>query len=218
MKTIDIKKKFIEVQDSLTTIAQEFPWENQEAYVSWMAQTYEYATATTRILALTGAHFPMHQTSLATRFIQHATEERGHDKLLVNDAKALGVDLHTLRLLPEAEAFHKSVYYWIYQGQTPVIMGWVLLLEGFAVRNGPGLHERTEKRFGKKATSFMRVHTQEDPDHVDKAFEALNGFSAAELERVAHGLEVYAKLYANVYTSITAAVACGETKRTKIAA
>lgn len=218
MTKSDIKKKFDQMQTYLTKTAEEFPWENQEAYISWMAQTYDYALATTRILALTGAHFPMHQTALATRFIQHATEERGHDKLLVNDAKALGVDLSTFRLLPESEAFHKSVYYWIYQRQTSVIMGWVLLLEGFAVKNGPKIHERCEKAYGRKATSFTRVHTQEDPDHVDKAFDALDGFTPEEMERVAHGLDLYAKLYANIYTSITEAIANGQTKTSKRAA
>lgn len=213
MKPNDIRALFDDIQKDLTKVADEFPWENPEAYVSWMAQTYEYALATTRILALTGAHIPMHQTPLATRYIQHSTEERGHDKLLINDAKALGADLLKTKILPEAEAFHKSVYYWIYQGHTPVIMGWVLLLEGFAVTNGPKLFERTEKAHGKKATSFMRVHTAEDPDHVDKAFQALNTYSEAELEEVAHGLRVYAKLYANVYTAVAHAVRMGDTKK-----
>ncbi|MES2965675.1 MAG: iron-containing redox enzyme family protein [Bdellovibrionota bacterium] len=218
MKPNDIRAIFDDVQRDLSKVADDFPWETQDAYVSWMAQTYEYALATTRILALTGGHIPMHQTSVATRYIQHATEERGHDKLLISDAKALGVDLTKTKIIPEAEAFHKSVYYWIYQGQTPVIMGWVLLLEGFAVLNGPRLFERAEKHYGKKATSFMRVHTAEDPDHVDKAFKALDVYSAKELEEVAHGLRVYAKLYANVYTAIAQAVRSGDAKKSGKAA
>ncbi len=203
MNCEQVKKKFDEVQDQLAKVAEAFPWESREAYASWMAQSLEYVTYTTRILAQTGASFPLHQTGLASRFIQHATEEKGHEKLLHNDAKALGYELSKLPLLPEAEAFHKSVYYWIYQGRPAVVMGWALFLEGYAVKNGASIYERAAKAHGPKPTSFLRVHTQEDPDHVEKAFGVLDGFSNEELDDVAHGLELYAKLYANIYTAIS---------------
>lgn len=212
----EVKKTFDRVQAQLTEVAERFPWENREAYLSWLAQTYEYATHTTRILALTGAHIPMSQTPLATRFIQHATEEKGHDKLLINDAKALDVDLMRVPILPESEAFHKSLYYWIYNSKTPVIMGWVLVLEGFAVLNGPRLHPRCEKAYGKKPTSFVRVHAHEDIDHVEKAFTALDAYDEEGLKQIAHGLETYGKLYANVYEAI-ARDATSSSRRSKVA-
>jgi hypothetical protein len=203
MSIADIKNKFEVINKDLRKMADAFPIEDKETYLSFLAQTLEYATYTTRILALTGANFPLSQTTLASRFIQHATEEKGHDKLLFNDAKALGVDLAQVPLLPEAEAFHKSLYYWIYQGKPAVIMGWVLLLEGFAVLNGPNLYARAEKVYGSKPTSFLRVHTQEDPDHVEKAFGVLNCFSEDELKDVERGLDLYAVLYANIYAAVT---------------
>jgi hypothetical protein len=206
MKPTDIKIKFEKIQDQLSEVSESFPWENTEAYVSWLAQTLEYASYATRILALTGGHFPLHQTALAARFFQHATEEKGHDKLLFSDAKALGYELANIPLLAEAEAFHKSLYFWIYQGRPAVIMGWILLLEGFAIRRGPAIYARAEKAYGRKPTSYLRVHTEEDPDHVDKAFEVLSIFSESELKDVAHGLELYASLYANIYKAISAKV------------
>jgi hypothetical protein len=203
MNREQVKKKFDEVQEAMAAVAKAFPWEDRAAYLSWMAQTLEYVTYTTRILAQTGASFPLRQTALASRFIQHATEEKGHEKLLHHDAKALGADLSKLPLLPEAEAFHKSVYYWIYQGRPAVVMGWALFLEGYAVKNGGCVYERAVAAYGPKPTSFLKVHTQEDPDHVDKAFAVLDGFSSEELADVVHGLELYAKLYANIYRAIS---------------
>lgn len=200
----DVKNKFEEIQNRMGPVAESFPWENKEAYVSWMAQTLEYATYATRILALTGGHFPLSQTALAARFFQHATEEKGHDKLLFNDAKALGVELAKVPTLPEAEAFHKSLYFWIYQGRPAVIMGWILLLEGFAIRRGAEIYSRAEKAYGKKPTSYLKVHTDEDPDHVEKAFGVLSHFSEQELKDVCHGLELYTSLYANIYSAIAA--------------
>ena len=212
MKIETIKIRFEEIQSGMSSVVADFPWENRQAYLLWLAQTYEYAVATTRLLALTGGNIPMNQTPLASRFIQHATEEKGHDKLLENDAKALGERLSDFKVLPEAEAFHKSVYYWIYQHRAPVVMGWALFLEGFAVRYGASSYERAVKAHGKKGTSFLRVHTQEDPDHVEKAFSALQYFSPEELKDVVHGLEVYSKLYSNIYSAIVASVPKQENK------
>jgi hypothetical protein len=187
-------------------MAARFPWENERAYVSWLAQSHEYVRFSTRILALTAGHFPLDKTLYASRFIQHAAEEKGHDRLLVNDAKVLGHDLAAIEVLPEAEAFHKSLYFWIYQGQPSVIFGWILCLEGFAVGNGPKIFQRVEKAFGKKAASFLYVHSNEDPDHVDKAFATIEKLSEADLGLVAHGLALYASLYENLYRAIEASI------------
>lgn len=207
MKPQEVKALFEAANDRMQAAINEFPWEDPEAYVSWLAQTLEYVKYTTRILALTGSSFPLEQTALASRFIQHATEERGHDKMLYNDAKALGFDLAKMPTTPEAEAFHKSIYFWIYQSRPAVVMGWVILLEGFAVRNGERVHARVEKAHGKKASTFLKVHTAEDPGHLDAAFAALAVFSEKELEDVAHGIELYAKLYGNIFDGVRDALA-----------
>lgn len=202
MKVEQIQAKFEEVHARMRKETEHFPWHDREAYTSWLAQTLEYVTYGPRVLALTAGHFPLEQTALATRFIQHAAEERGHDKLLHNDAKALGVSLKSLSVLSEAEAFHKSVYFWIYHARPAVIMGWILFLEGLAIRSGPTAFEKVAKAHGAKAGTFLRVHTQEDPDHIEKAMEILKCFSAEELNDVAHGLELYADLYENVLSAI----------------
>ncbi|MGZ3652460.1 MAG: iron-containing redox enzyme family protein [Bdellovibrionota bacterium] len=200
----DVKAVFDKIHTKMYGEAERFPWSNKEAYVSWLAQTLEYVSYGTRVLALTAGHFPLDKTALAARFIQHAGEEKGHDKLLYNDAKALGVALSEVPVLAEAEAFHKSVYFWIYHARPAVIMGWILFLEGFAIKSGPMIHERALKSHGPKPTTFLKVHTQEDPDHVDKALEVLKVFSEAELQDVAHGLELYSELYINILNSIKA--------------
>jgi len=205
MKVQDVKARFEAVNESLQDACDSFRWENADSYVSWMAQTLEYVTYTTRILALTGSSFPLDKTALASRFIQHSTEEKGHEKMLYNDAKALGFNLAQMPTLPEAEAFHKSIYFWIYQNRPAVVMGWVILLEGFAVRNGDKVHARVEKAHGKKASTFLKVHTNEDPGHLEAAFGMLSAFSEKELEDVAHGLELYGKLYGNIFRAVEAA-------------
>jgi len=197
-----IRTRAEEIQKKLAKMAKEFPWEDASAYMGWLTQSYEYVRFSTRILALTSGHFPLDKTAHSNRFIQHAAEEKGHDRLLVNDAKALGWDLPNAPVLPIAEAFHKSLYFWIYQGRPCVILGWVLCLEGFAIRNCAPIFERVEKAFGKRAGSFLHVHAAEDPDHLDKAFAALESCSEGDLLDVLHGLELYGALYEAIFQSI----------------
>ena len=66
------------------------------------------------------------------------------------------------------------------------------------------------KKFGKKAGSFLYVHSNEDPDHVEKAFAAVQQLSEADLQEVWHGLELYASLYERIYRAIIADVGFGD--------
>lgn len=202
MKLNELTQKYEVIQKEMKMSSDRFSWENKQYYSLWLRQTYEYACHSTRILALTAGHFNPYQTSFSNRFIQHAAEEKGHDKLLLNDAKSLGITLENMPLLPEAEAFHKSLYFWIYQHKPLVILGWVLCLEGFAVHCGKSIFERVEKSHGKKASSFVYVHSKEDEDHLKKAFETLKNLNEDEISEVYRGLKLYSSLYTNIFNSI----------------
>lgn len=202
MKFQEFEKLYQESQLSLTETCARFSWEDAELYSLWLAQTYEYARFSTRILALTAGHLPIEQTAISNRFIQHAAEEKGHDRLILNDLRALNRNIETLPLYAEAEAFHKSLYYWIYQGNPIGIMGWVLALEGFAVSNGPQIFERVLKAHGPKAVSFVKVHSNEDEDHLAKAFATVRDFSESDLATLAQAYSLYTQLYQNIYTAL----------------
>ncbi len=208
----EFETRFQAHQSRLTVMATHFPWEKREAYLSWLAQSYEYVRYSTRILALTAGKFPIDKNAFSTRFIQHAAEERGHDRLLVNDANFLDHHLPELPVLPEAEAFHKSLYFWIFQDNPMVILGWVFCLEGFAVLNAPGIYERVVAAHGKRAASFLHVHSAEDPDHLEKAFAAVRSLAPADLLDISQGLDLYARLYENIYTAIETSIEDFETE------
>ena len=174
---------------------ESFNWGDQETYINWLASTYEYAVQSTRILALTAGFFPKTMTAYSNRFIAHAAEEKNHDKLIESDAKSFGIDISQLKPSPVAEAFHKSLYYWIFNGQPLAIFGWILALEGIAVRHGKPAYAKAEKAFGKKGTLFLKVHAEEDEDHLTKAFESISELKSDELEQVAQGFDLYLSLY-----------------------
>lgn len=202
MKINEVKTNYKKMQERLTETCNQFNWENREHYTQWLIQTYEYARYSTRILALAAGKFPLEMTTFSNRFVQHAAEEKGHDHLIENDARNLDFDIKKSKPTPEAEAFHKSLYYWIYEGNPSVILGWVLCLEGFAVESGPKIYNRIEKTYGKKATTFVALHSVADEDHLAKAFATLEKLPEDQLEFVNHGLEIYTRLYETIFRSI----------------
>lgn len=190
-----LRQIFEEEQALLERIRAAFPWDDRAAYVGWLVNTYEYAMKSTRILALTGGRFPLDKTAFSNRFISHAAEEKGHERLLENDLKGLGVDLRNCKPNVIGQAFHQSLYYWIYEGNPVGMFGWVLALEGFAVRNVPAMHEVCLSAHGSKASSFLKVHAAEDEDHLKSAFASIASFSEEENALVAKTLRFYSQMY-----------------------
>ena len=208
MNLEEFKGQFDIEQTGMDQAVRKFPWQNVEAYIGWLVNSYEYADNSTRILAMAGGVMPGHLTKLSNRFVAHAAEERGHERLLENDAKALGVDIKTAEPTVEMKMFHRSLYYWLSQHGSPVgLMGWVFALEGLAVRQGPWIYDVCKEAHGPKATGFLKVHSNEDPDHLEKAFGALSFLSAGELDLVAASLHDYIHQYVAVLQAVPRVVA-----------
>lgn len=201
--THDELKAIFEVeQKKLEEIRLAFPWSNQEAYIGWLVNTYEYALNSCKILAVTGGRFPRGKNNFSNRFIAHAAEEKGHEKLLENDVRNFGLRMEDLKPSVLGQAFHQSLYYWMYADNPVGMFGWVLALEGFAVRNVPAMYEICNKAFGPKGSSFLRVHADEDEDHLQKAFESIKSFTNEENALVAQTLQFYAGLYGSLLQKI----------------
>ena len=167
-------KLFEETMTELQQTAEAFPWEDPVAYSQWLGQTYHFVVHSTRILALASARTPMNQYSFHNRYIDHAKEERGHEKMLINDLKALGRDISQIPEFACTSALYKTQYYYIEHCSTDIFMGWVIMLEAFASNFGPGILKRVTKAHGKEASVFWKVHAEEDQDHIQKAFKQVS--------------------------------------------
>lgn len=208
----NLKEIFEVEQCKLDTIRKNFPWTNKGAYICWLTNTYEYAYRSTRILAMTGGRFPRERTNFSNRFIAHAAEEKGHERLLENDIKNFGLDIKKLTPSTLGRAFHQSLYYWIYEDNPVGMFGWVLALEGFAVRNVPAMYNICSEAFGKKCSSFLKVHADEDEGHLEKAFESIRSLTNAENAIVAKAMCFYTDLYGALLLQIAADAKTGSKK------
>ncbi len=152
-----------------------------DAYAQWLGQTFHFVNNSTRLLALASAYTPYSQAELHSRFIDHAKEERGHEKLLIMDLKALGKTVEDIPELFPTAGLYKSQYYWIEHKSTSAFMGWILVLESVAAYFGPKVLERVTKTHGKSASHFWKVHAIEDQDHIGKAMREVEGLNEADM-------------------------------------
>ncbi len=198
-----LKKHFEYSYKKVNESIEAFPWEEQSAYASWLRNSYHYAHNSTRILALAGGVMPSDKTSTSNRFIAHANEEKGHEKLLENDLKFFGLNINDIPVTYEMKEYYQSLYFWLSPAGNPIgLFGWILSLEGLAVKKGNWIYNITKNKFGPKATSFLRVHSDADPDHLEKALTMVSQFSHLELDLVADTLEQYNYHYCLILNSI----------------
>jgi pyrroloquinoline quinone (PQQ) biosynthesis protein C len=173
----------------------DFPWSSRPAYAGWLAQTYHYVVHTSRLIALAASRCGLDHDGLHRRLVHYLHEESDHDLLALDDLRALGHSIEEFPEHPLTAAFYQVDYYRI-EHETPLaLFGRSLLLEGAAAASANGAADLVAEAFGEKTASFLRLHGQEDPGHVDQAFTALQGVNEEEEAVIAAALTQSAVIY-----------------------
>jgi thiaminase len=169
--------------EQLTLATDRFPWEDPKAYADWLAQTYHYVCHSTRLLAAAAAIFPCDErgNALHHRFAAHMAEEKKHELLCVHDLKKISAKLEDYPEHHSTRAFYEPNYFKIEHHSPMALFGFILPLEAIGPSTGKRIIDRVTAAHGPKSDSFLRVHTEEDVDHLDKALQMLE--SATERER-----------------------------------
>lgn len=149
----------------------EFPWESAAHYATWSAQTFYYVRHSTRLFATAAVRIPVTDNKVHDRLLSHMREEKGHENLSTRDIKVVGFDLSLIPELTSTKCMYQSQYYWAEHVSPYAFFGYLLALESLAIYAGPQMHERISKAHGAKASSFLRVHTEEDVNHVKEVIE-----------------------------------------------
>lgn len=159
------------------------PWENQGFYENYLAQSYYYIFHSTKLLAWAAAHTRRDEKNYYRRLISHIKEEEGHEILAERDLKRLGKNIEDYSENGLTCALYEPQYYKVSKSSTS-LLGYVLALECVAVNTFKPLYERTREIYGDKSTTFIRVHAEEDPDHVEKALMEIEQLTREERELV----------------------------------
>ncbi len=168
----------------LELTSSKIDWSKKEVYANYLAQTYYYVSHSTRLLAAAASRFNQEDAGFHRRFLKHCQEETSHEILAKNDLESLGFDLLSFPELAETRMFYEPQYFKIEHKDPIALLGYILPLEIIACTECPKLFKRVKDAWGVKCASFLKVHGEEDPDHVDKALELLNLISSQRLKLV----------------------------------
>lgn len=183
---------------SLGEAVEKENWSDRAVYGNFMAQTYYYTRHGTRLLALAGSRFPFAANDIHRRFMKHVHEEMGHEVLAERDLNFIGFRLEDFPELPATQAFYRTQYYLVEHENPWSFFGFILALEGLAVAKGPWLYERVSKEFGEKSGQFLKVHAQEDVDHIQEAERTLEKMDPSAVPGVLSNLELSCYLYRKI--------------------
>lgn len=182
------------------TALQRFPWHERRAYGDWLAQTYYYVRHSTRLLASAAARFAQDERgqALHQRFGKHIGEEDRHELLALHDLEALNLRIDQFEERDATRMFYEPQYYKVEHQDPLALFGYILLLEAAAASSGNWILARTDPLYGRAAGTFLRVHAEDDVQHLERAFAALEGISSEQERIVTLNLRQSASAYLGI--------------------
>lgn len=172
---------------------------DRQVYALWLSQAYFIVRHSTPLLALSCAR-AIENRAYHLRCIGHLSEEKGHDKLILNDLRQMNLKIDDFKELSSTQALYQTQYYWI-EHQNPVsLMGYILILEGLAVTMG---REKLRQVNDPRISSFIKLHSDEDIGHLKIAYEQIEKMGLADQECIARNAELSANLYTYMVAEIT---------------
>lgn len=179
-----------------------FPWSESYAYGLYLAQTYYYVSHSTQLLALSAGMMKSSDLPFHRRFLDHASEEKGHEMMLLNDLKALGYQLSHFPELSETRMFWEPQFYKIVHNDPLSLMGYIMALEAVATEQCPRIKTILQKHYPEAAYQFIKVHGEDDPEHVQKACQLIASLPPERRKWVEENFEQSVVSFQNMVFSI----------------
>jgi hypothetical protein len=170
-------------------------FKDKEFYGEWLAQTYFFVRHSTSLLGYAMPH--LKNDGLRHHFEHHLGEEERHDLLAIKDLERIGKNISQYEEYTSTQAFYQSQYYRIsFEGGTS-LLGYILFLEGLAVAWGRPVYEEIKDLY-KGAALFLKVHAEEDPDHLDAAISTILKLSPEEQKMIVKNLHYSHEMYESI--------------------
>lgn len=189
---------------------QKMDIKNPKIYGNFLAQSYYYVCHSTRLLSFAAGLLKKSEEPHFRRFIKHIAEENAHEVLAERDLKELGMTPNEFVHLPETKALWEPQYYKILHESPLSLMGYIIALEYFSSVYLPKFYEAVKEAHGEKASLFLKVHAEEDPDHTEKAIALTSQLSPELQEIIMANVIQTAKSYAHMIN------ACADSVQTTI--
>ena len=180
-----------------------------EAYKGYLRETFHFVRHTPRFLAAAASRFPYHLEGVRRRFLKHATEEFGHERLALKDLETLGVDPEEVKAseplvgTTALVAFH----YYMAERVNPVgLLGTIYTLEGLGQTEGGRACQAIQRGLGlpAAAVTFLSVHAEGDVKHMEEARKTIveNVESEADIRAIIYSSIAAFRLYGVMFDEI----------------
>lgn len=173
MNTQQKLDKEIEVYCQLMNNA---PWEDRKFYGNWLAQTYHFVQHNLKLIALAAAYTEPGQYKDYNRYVEHMREESGHEFMAKRDLEKLGLHITEFPEQVETKSLYSLAYFNIPRFGHESLIGYAVCLEMIADKLGRKINEKVTKHHG-ISSEFLRVHGDEDEDHLIEAFKLIENWS-----------------------------------------
>jgi hypothetical protein len=153
-------------------------------------------TARTRSLELADRD-PVAAT-VAEYFEKHIGEEIGHDEWLLEDLEALGRDraaVLTRTPSPAVAGVIGAQYYWILHVHPVALLGYTMLLEGYAPAPADVEDLMARTGYGPDAFRTMSGHAELDPGHADELAETIDSLPLSAEQSAVLGLSAMSTVH-----------------------
>ncbi len=107
-------------------------------------------------------------------------EEKKHELLAIHDLQQLGTSIDSLPQRPSTRAFYEAQYFKIEHVFPTAVFGYILPLESLGPACGQRIIDQVIRAHGPKCAAFLRLHSDEDVAHVEKALAMVMAVSREE--------------------------------------
>jgi pyrroloquinoline quinone (PQQ) biosynthesis protein C len=177
-------------------------------YQAFLTQAYHHVKHTTPLLMRSGSRIASSQEWLRKAVIEYINEEYGHERWILNDLKATGIDPQTI---VESEphtttaAMVALVYHQIDDAHATAFFGMAHVLEGTSVKLATQAARQIQTKLKQpdSAFSYLLSHGDLDQDHVQFFELLMNKVSDEASQRaiISTARHVY-RLYGDMFRAI----------------
>ncbi|MDA8480854.1 iron-containing redox enzyme family protein [Citrobacter sp. Awk 4] len=162
---------------------------SRDLYIAFLTQAYYHVSHTVPLLMSAGSRLPASHEAVRGAIAEYIDEEYGHQEWILNDIRACGGDVESVRNgtpgIP-IEMMVAWLYYRIERVNPMSIFGMVQVLEGTSVSIATAIAAQVERTLGlpEQATTYLRSHGELDQGHL-KFFASLMDTVTDEADQAA---------------------------------
>jgi pyrroloquinoline quinone (PQQ) biosynthesis protein C len=176
-------------------------------YLDFLAEAYHHVKHTFPLLALAASRTSDERYQDA--LVEYMEEERGHEKWILNDIRALGGDPAAVRDGQGGSACRIMVgysYYAIEHISPYTFLGSAHVLEGMSVLLADQVADAMKASLGLESDSgftYLRTHGSLDNEHVAFFRQLVDGFDDRKTQRIIiDNAKIFYRLYGSIFQDL----------------